>query len=424
MKFHKLKAGALQLAVFITAIIAILLSVFIVLVHSHSMFAKKTDVLIETVKEAEHTILATLQNFSVQRDSITSIVEEEKDRTSKLHKSFWGIYGKVYAESNTKGKTFEKLALVSGWQSNAQRTALYLKETNSPLIVVGTTKIEGKTYLPVSGVRAGNISMTSYYGNELVYGSISKSNDTLPKLPSQLISYLSGLQTMPLSSDDNQFINLKQGKTYTNSFKETVKTVFSRDELDLLGVQLIGNIIIRSDTKIKVAASSILKDVLLIAPEIYIESNVKGTFQAIASKQIFVGKDCELKYPSALVLIAEDDVKVPSPTEKKKHIYIDQNTSIKGMVCYLQNENKSRFEPQVLFKENTTLEGFLYCDQRLELLGNVYGSVYTNGFITKQFGSVYQNHIYNGTISSVALIDEYVGFPFENLEFKVAKWLY
>ncbi|WP_298507517.1 hypothetical protein [uncultured Kordia sp.] len=424
MKFHKIKAGALQFAIMVSAIIAVLLSVFIVLVHSHSLFEKKSNLLIETIQQTEHVLFAELTNFSVKKDTVFNLLEEEKNRTSKLHKSYWGIYGKVYAQTETKGKGFERLALVSGWQSNIDRTALYLKETNRPLIVVGNTKIQGKSYLPARGVRAGTISGNSYYGSQLVYGTILKSNETLPKLSQQLKNHLAFLQKMPLPTDDDLYINLKQGKTYTNSFTKPVKTVFSRGELDLFDVKLVGNIIVRSDTKIKVAASSCLKDVILIAPEIEIESNTKGTFQAITSKQISVGKNCELAYPSALVLTAKDDVEVPSNQELKKHIFIDKNTSIKGIICYLQNETKNRFEPQVLLKENTTLEGFLYCEQQIELLGNVYGSIYTSGFITKQYGSVYQNHIYNGVISSTELIDEYVGFPFENLDYKVVKWLY
>jgi cytoskeletal protein CcmA (bactofilin family) len=110
--------------------------------------------------------------------------------------------------------------------------------------------------------------------------------------------------------------------------------------------------------------------------------------------------------------------------EIKQHIFIDQNTKIKGIICYLQNKNKANLEPQIMLKEHALLEGFLFCEQQLELLGNVHGSVYTKGFITKQFGAIYQNHIYNGEISNTALMEEFVDFPLENLDTKVMKWLY
>ena len=201
--------------------------------------------------------------------------------------------------------------------------------------------------------------------------------------------------------------------------------VYSNTELNLFNVKFIGNIIIQSKIKIKVSASTVLKDVILIAPEIEIEATTKGVFQAIATENITVGKNCELKYPSALVILAEDSIEENDSQEnKKQHIFIDENTIVKGMVCYFQDTTNNKFEPQIILTENTTIEGFVYCEQQLELLGNVYGSMYTSGFITKQFGSVYQNHIYNGTISSTKLLNEYVGFPFENLESKVVKWLY
>ncbi|WP_420571657.1 hypothetical protein [Kordia sp.] len=424
MKFYKVKAGSLQFAIMISAIIAVLLSVFMILIHSHSMFAKKSDILIETIQQTENTLIKSLVDFSVERDTILNVIDEEKNMTSKLHSGYWGMYGKMYAEMSMKAKRFEKIALVSGWQSVEKRTALYLKETNRPLVVVGNSKIEGKAYLPKQGVRAGTISGTSFYGNKLVYGSILKSKEELPKFPAKLKEQLIFLQGKSLPVNNESYIDLKPNKTYTNSFREPTKTIFSNSELDLFRVKLVGNIVIRSNTKIKVAASSVLKDVILIAPEIEIEDNTKGVFQAIANQQIIVGKNCELNYPSALVLLAEDDVELTSNLTKKKNIFIDEDTTIKGMVCYLQDNTTVRFEPQVLLKESTKIEGLVYCEQQLELLGSVYGSLYTSGFITKQSGSVYQNHMYNGVISSSELMDEYVGFPFENLNYKVVKWLY
>lgn len=424
MKFHKVKAGSLQFAIMVSAIIAVLLSVFIVLVHSHTLFAKKSDLLIETIQQTENILLTKSQDFSIKRDTIFSQINTKIATSSKIHQSYWGMYGKTYVETKSKAKSFKKIALTSGWQKSEDRIGLYLQETNRPLIIVGNTKIEGKTFLPARGVRAGTISGNSYYGNKLVYGTILRSNETLPELPKQLTNYIASLQIVPLPIDDDRYINLKQGNTYTNSFTKPVKIIFVRGELDLLDVKLIGNILVRSDKKIKVAASTTLKDVILVAPEIEIEPNTKGTFQAIATKRIIVGKNCELSYPSSLVIFAKDNLEEVSSSTEKEHIFIDTDTTVKGIICYVQNITNNRFEPQILLKENTTVEGFLYCQQQIELLGNIEGSVYTKGFITKQFGSVYQNHIYNGTISNVALINEYVGFPFENLDYKIVKWLY
>ena len=424
MKFYKVKAGSIQFAIMISAVIAVLLSVFIVLIHSHSLFAKKTDLLIEMVQQSETVLLSKLADFSPQKDTVYDVLEQEKGMSSKTHEGYWGMYGKVFAQTNVKSMSFEKIALVSGWQEHRKRTSLYLQETNRPLIVVGNTRIEGRTFLPSRGVRAGTIAGNSYYGNQLIYGAISKSKEVLPKLPQTLIDELASLQKAALPTDDAQYIDISAHKKVSNSFTKPTQMIFERGEIDLFGKTIIGNIIIRSDTKIKVAASTNLKDVILIAPTIEIEDSSKGVFQAIASQQIIVGEDAELNYPSALIVLADDDTEASSDPIDSKNIFIGKNSKIQGIVCYLQDETIHRFEPQILFKENTTLEGFVYTNQQIELLGSIYGSVYAKGFITKQFGSVYQNHIYNAAISSRELMDEFVGVPFDDLNYKVVKWLY
>lgn len=424
MNIYKLKAGSLQFAILISAIIAVLLAVFVILANAHTLFGKKSDLVIEMMQQADNTIRYSLQDFTIARDSSFLTIDEEKDMKSTYHRSYWGMYGKVFVESKAKSQIFEKIALVSGWQTIPNRTGLYLKDTNRPFILVGNTKIEGKSFLPKRGVRAGNISGNSYYGSQLIYGNQFKSTENLPQLPKKLIAYIQTLQKQPLPLTDKDFLDIHNTRKHINSFKNPTKIIYAKGELDLVNIKLTGNIIIRSDTKIMVAASSSLKDVILVAPKVIIEANTKGNFQVIANKNITVGKNCNLLYPSALVIKTENDVETNLEEENKKKIFIDESTTIKGMICYLQDKTTNTFEPQVIFANNTHIYGFVYCEQQAELLGTIYGSMYTSGFITKQFGSIYQNHIYNGTISSSELIEEYVGFPFDNLEYKVAKWLY
>jgi hypothetical protein len=79
MNVYKVKAGALQFAILISAIIAVLLSVFIVLVHSHSLFAKKSDALIAMILQTENTLLTSLHDFSITNDTIIHSIDQEKN---------------------------------------------------------------------------------------------------------------------------------------------------------------------------------------------------------------------------------------------------------------------------------------------------------------------------------------------------------
>ena len=170
--FFKVRAGALQLTMFIVVVIALLLAAIIILMHTHKTFKVQTDFVIETINNTDKGINYTLQNKLQLNDTILVNLQDEAYKTLKVHRDFWGVFEKVTAVSNIKNKTFKKIALVGASLPNINRTALYLEEQNRPLVVVGNTKIQGDAYLPRQGVRTGNISGHSYYGNQLVYGTV------------------------------------------------------------------------------------------------------------------------------------------------------------------------------------------------------------------------------------------------------------
>jgi hypothetical protein len=112
------------------------------------------------------------------------------------------------------------------------------------------------------------------------------------------------------------------------------------------------------------------------------------------------------------------------PSQNNTSITIGENTTLSGVVIYLGQPKSSNYEAQILLDKNSKVIGEIYCNQNLELLGAVSGSVFTSNFVAKQAGSIYQNHIYNGTIIVDDLAQEYVGLPFEQSTKGVLKWLY
>ncbi len=206
-----------------------------------------------------------------------------------------------------------------------------------------------------------------------------------------------------------------------------MQVVFSNNVIALRATHLTGHILIQSETKIIVHQSSNLKDVLLIAPEIEIRDNVVGNFQAVATKKIVIGSNVQLNYPSALVISEKQKIVQEGGTNQiseQNAIVIDENSSIKGSVVYLGQEKHNNYKAQIELKENSTIYGELYCNQNVELQGNVYGTVYANNFIANQAGSIYQNHIYNGTIMVNELSQEYIGLMFNDSRKEILKWLY
>ncbi len=421
-KFYniKLKAGALQYTIFISVVIALLVFAFIGLTYIQGKLRIKGLFFQEVVYNVNQNF-DYLAKHKVPYDEQTIIVVSAENKVATTaNKSHWGLFD-IATITSTKGKeTFTKTALLGGYQQ--QRTGLYLQNTNQPLVLVGNTHIEGKIFLPEQGVKRGTIAGHSYMGQQLIYGSISQSNDELPKILNT--NYLKTVVNKILSKEDNVFIDLEENTRLVNSFLEPTKIISSNSSIDLRFIELAGNIVIHSSIKIKVYPSAKLKDVILIAPQIEILDKVSGNFQGLAARKIIVGKNCELIYPTALVLVEKEKATAQNNNEEINQIIINKNANIKGIIAFITKDKTDNYKSQIVLEENTVITGEVYCNQNIELKGTVKGSVYTKGFIANQFGSVYKNHIYNGKILGNDLPQQYCGLLLKNTQQKVVKWLY
>ena len=416
MTIKKLNAGALQLVTFITVVIALLLGCFILLVHTQKQFRVKSYLLTDTIQNADKGISFALKNSSTKQDSVALLLDN--GATVKLKTAFWGTFLKVGVSSKFKNFKFKKTALL-GSKQPLKQNALYLKEHNKPLVLVGNTKIKGNTFLPKQGVKSGNISGQSYNGHQFVDG-VTKTIQQFPKLSFQTRNYIQNIHEFYNSKKDLESFQIKSGSSVSNSFEKPTLFHFSINDIFLDNIRVQGNLVIQSDSKITISDSAILKDIILIAPKIEIADKVKGTFQAFATEHILVGKDCNLSYPSALVLAKN----YSKQFEENNIIEIDSGTKLQGNIILLGRKGSKNYNPQIALNTNTIVEGEVYCEQTLELKGKVYGTVFTDAFITRANGSYYQNHLLNAEINSKKLDLEYIGLPITNTEKGVAKWLY
>lgn len=429
----KIPSGALQFVVFIGVVIAILLAAFIMLIHTRSLFRKQSGFTIETVINANYGIDHVLSKTVPLQDSVKIDLFDEPYKTLSVHKTYWGVLEKTVAVSRIKNKEFARPALLGGYIPPEERPALYVKDNNRPLVVVGNTRIQGLSFLPEAGIKAGNISGHAYYGGALIHGKTAQSHANLPELPESLSDYLKFIARGDFPVNEDQVLSPEEGRVYKNSFLEATKYLYYPGELRLQGVSLIGNIVVYSSTRIIADRSAVLKDVLLIAPEIIIENETKGVFQAIATKKIQTGKNCEFGYPSALVVWEEEEkensaenvsVSQQATEGSENSVRIGEGTIVKGIVMFKGVERENNYTAQVVLEERTNVYGEVYCNQNTELMGRVAGSVFTGNFIANQSGSIYQNHLYNAVITDEELPEQYAGLIMETKQKGVVKWLY
>lgn len=417
---QKVKAGALQLTLFVVVVVALLLSSFVLLVHTHNRFRLQTDFLVETIEDANNGMNYSLHNKIPLQDTLYLPNNNVSYKSTTLYRDKWGLFDKVISTSKTKKKVFKKIALFGVSQSKNDRTALVINENNMPLVMVGKSKIEGVAYLPERGVKSGNISGESYYRKYFVYGK-TKRTKNIPSITNEKLKHIKSIATREHRLEASQFLNLKMDAVYQNSFFQPVKVIQSNNAISLSQTTITGHIVIRSSTKISVDSSAYLTDCILIAPIIEIRNHVRGNFQAFATKKILVGQNCTLNYPSAIVLI-EDETNENRNDRSK--IVIETGSEVEGVVLFLGKEKQKNYDSQIVIKKNALVKGEVYCNQNIEHSGKVAGSIFTDEFIVKEGGSVYINHLYNGTISINSLPQEYVGLPLEQGEKGILKWLY
>ena len=420
----KIKAGALQFVLFIGVVIILLLLTFVSLSHAHALFGKKTDLLIHTVKRTNLGLDYAMKTNMGLYDTITLQIQIEGQIDLKGVKEFWGVFEKYTVVSTSKKNRFVKSALVGKSIVNGL-PALYLKDNKRPMIITGDAQIIGDVFLPEQGIKPGNIAGNSFYGSNMVSGQQQRSSAQLPKLNNSLRQHIEGLSNNSFPKASDEVLSISNGMVLANSFKMPTKIIYG-ETINLSGVSLTGNIIVKAGRKIIVDPSSYLKDVVLLAPEISIRNKVVGSFQAIAEEQITVGKNCNIGYPSALVVSQKSSNTGLRNKNQVPNIFVDSKTLFKGIIAYLGTAQEQQFSPQIKINDNSTIWGELYCEQNLELKGEVIGSVTTNAFMALEGGSIYQNHLYNGKINSRLLPPQYVGFILEgeNEKKEICKWLY
>lgn len=421
--FKKVKAQAMHFAVLVAAIIALLLSAFLLMTHTHRFFQIKSENLIKQIDTTNSILLNFINNVGSAQDTL---IVDNNQFLFKKHISYFGAWKKVYVSSKMYNKTVEKLAFYGGEYTD-QSPNLYLKNTNSPLIVVGDAKIEGNNYFPKEGIRAGIIAGNYYQGRNLYLGKAKVSAESLPELANDWLQYIKELQGNQWLSD-KELVSLENEVEIKQSFYKKTKIIYSPFPIDLNEHQLYGNIIIKSDSRVRIGRRAKLTDVLLIAPEISIDSNFEGSLQAVASKKISIGKKVHLKYPSSLIMDYKEPTKKGnnnSFSEPIIPIKINKNVLIEGSVVFVKKENKEQrgIEKHIDLSPKSTIIGELYCKGNVELQGTVKGSLYTHQLLALQYGSVYINHIYNGKVIKHE-IPAYSGLPFKNNTYTLAKWLY
>lgn len=418
-----LRAGALIYAV-VVSFIFVLISGSIILLKYQSLFyqgiLEQEEILMINAGSGINLLLANWQTFEEGTTKTVDLFKEGSDSVNLMTRQ-WGLYRVMASEAMHRGKKFEK-ACVSACRPDTS-LALYLANTDDALALCGKTLIKGKCFLPKGGVKRAYIEGQTFQGNKLIDGLTEEAQKQLPSVDGYLLEQnmklLSGIFT---ENDSIVNWNMLPNGDINNSFLDKTLVITSESPISLNGLNIRGNVVIWAKGEVTIESSSVLEDVLICAPKVVIADRFNGSLHIVANKEIIIGEECSLNYPSSITILREKAQEVEKTTIK-----MGEESRLKGVLMLYEKQTSFRNPSLISIGEDVEIEGQVYTNSSFENKGKVYGNVYCKEFYLKTPSSVYGNHLLNAEINASKLSRLYSGVEVgsnANPEYLVAKWVY
>lgn len=333
--------------------------------------------------EISNSVLSFAQSSYLPEGDTSMIDFLYAEDSIHISKKKWGLYDIVTVHVSYKADSLYKAFMLG--RTYLDSTVLYVADEDRNLSVSGETKIKGNAFIPQAGIRPVFVDGNFYKGIEkIIDGESLFSERTLPELDQTRLARIYKLEESNKSQQamDNSAIEF-------NSFLNETKYIKSEQPIVLNNENWKGNIIIQSDSSIRIGTSSRLNNVICIAPRVHIDANFKGSIQVFAQDSISVSKDCQLLYPSSLVLYPPND-----NTGARSSIHIDKNVSIAGTVLLYEDE-RSDTPHLIEIDDQVKIQGDLIAFGLIKYAENllVEGATYCYRFVRQTNTTLYENYL-------------------------------
>lgn len=386
-----LKAGALYFSIIVAFLIAVICASLIMLAaHYRGSYLKEMRMarlsrnmdsgIVYVLAENENTI-DTLEGLDLFGDQTDSVL---------IAKKKWGIFTLATVKSFVLTDTLKR-SFMMGHETNNDAFAVYLSDEDRPLSVSGDTRITGDVEVPKAGIRKSYVENRPYSGDQLVYGKISDSKRTLGGLEKKWIKEMED----KLDFDPSQLPALKAEEERVSFFSATKE--FNVSGLSRLDHNLSGQVILYSDTVVKISADATLDNTVMYAKAIIVADGFKGNCQLFARDSITVGNNVVLSYPSVLGLVSKEKM-----VDQAK-IVLGNDVLFDGII-FSYEPKRSALQTLVGLGENTIVKGEVYVTGLLKLAKKVKveGKVSCNRFIMQTPTTLYENFLVDVTLNRKA----------------------
>ncbi|WP_179008676.1 hypothetical protein [Winogradskyella forsetii] len=393
-----LKASSLLYAIFICLVVSLICGSLILIFNYQYRLNQQFFLENELVNYSETNFLKVIDQLNTSQLSTNGSINSDDNRLTTTYSiSKWGFYDLIKTKTYFKNDTIYKTGLIGSKTVNT-KLALYLTDYNTELKIGGTTKIIGDVKVSSFGVEQAYINNQSFTGSRLVEGHIGVSKDKLPTLS------LAVNQTVV---EKELYYDELKNKTLYNSFYQPTIRVIVEETYDFGDIELSGNFVIESKDSLVIRETAQLKDVLIKAPKVTLNSGFNGNVQIFAKERVHVMKDVNLLYPSSIYIDNDDE-------EKPLNVYLGEKSKLAGGIVLTSKTYEASLNRLITIDKDAQVLGDIYCYGKTQLKGKVIGTVYTDRFYLETSGATYENHIVNGTINKLEQPNYFIGLPLFN----------
>lgn len=417
MRFYKLKGGALYIAITISILISVVLSLFILLayfsirsVQSNQLF-NQLELSVESGFE-----LSKSQYFNDNEFYNWKKMPYNSDSIS-IKQLTWGCFKLISVEAKNKHHSLRKCGLFG--TASTPDTALIVANLNKPIGLSGKIKFGSNCYFPKAGIKSAYVDGTSFSELNLLRPFVKDAPAYIPSIDANFLKNINTMQD-ELNIYYDSLISFLPEKLNQPFYRKTV--VLQQHALQLKNCVLKNNIKVVVSNELVVENTCQLENVLFIARKIVFKKGFKGVVHCIAKDTVLVEDECEFQYPSSFVVY--DNIGKEAPYGLNG-IFFGESCMFQGALLAVNN-NKGDRKSIISFNKNFTFIGSAYCNNYCNIQGNIYGTIVCESLLLQMHSAVYENHLHNAVLNpkkycfALALSN---WFDMKNSNYKCAKWL-
>ena len=362
--------------------------------------------------------------FSLQNDS--SFINEANDSTLVKTKNInKGLYYSIKAESKNKSDSLNGIFTHCIKPTRLFGNAIILTRPELIPTSAGNTNITGDLLTAKRKINKGRLFGVAPLSNNFLNGEIIADETINPKIFNETLfrSLFEHITDNESVGDEVYIINeLMINKLKNINFQIpnniSIEGFLAKgNELETLNLYVNGkthftnetkstyNFQICSDSTISIGENVHLENAVLVSQtNIDVGSNCSFKNVQLFAKDSITISNSEFLFPSIIGLYAETDGK------NKYENKIDISSSvINGTVMLVSStvgldENKSKIK----IDEESVIQGLVYCENNLELYGEVKGCVYTYNFLYMDGKKEYLNWLVNVKVNRYELDERFL----------------